>query len=455
MSLLLGIDLGTSYFKVGLFDAAGGMRGLGRVAVPKHAPATGWSELPVEEFWRLLRMGLSEALQQTGASPRSIRGMSYSSQANTFVLLDRSGRPLTPLVIWNDRRADPVDPDLAEFGKSEQFWRTAGFCGLSAEHAPAKWRWFQEFDPGLWQRAERVLTLGDYFAFALTGEAVGDTGTAAFTGLLDVNSGNWWADALRQYKVSPALLARPLRPGTPCGRTLARAGALLDLPPGVPFAVGSLDHHVAAIGSGLERLADASISTGTVLAALCLVDGIEPTVGCFHGPHTDGHRFFRLAFDLAGAGQIEEYHRTFAPEQSFAELIAVACTKPPDPMTELGRPQKVDRSHGSMIRRIMVKIGVSQRKLLNRVRGARAITSVIATGGGARSEGWLQLNANLLGIPVIVPRCPERACLGAAAFAAVAAGFHTNLTSALGDMVKPDRVIDPQPEIYNLYQSYL
>ena len=95
MALLLGIDLGTSYFKVGLFTPDGALRGLGRVPVKKTEPAPGRCELAVEEFWRALRRGLSEALTESGEAAAEIVGVSYSSQASTFLLLDDHDAPLT------------------------------------------------------------------------------------------------------------------------------------------------------------------------------------------------------------------------------------------------------------------------------------------------------------------------------------------------------------------------
>src|ERR1017187_3330883 len=111
MSLLLGIDLGTSYFKVGLFDAAGALKGLGRAAVEKDVPAPRRSQLPVPRFWSLLRRALTEALTQAGANAREIAAVSYSSQTNSFVLLDRADSPLTPIVLWTDERAEPPARD--------------------------------------------------------------------------------------------------------------------------------------------------------------------------------------------------------------------------------------------------------------------------------------------------------------------------------------------------------
>lgn len=448
MALLLGIDLGTSYFKVGLFDEAGRQHGLGRVAVDKQSPEPGRSELPVGEFWRLLRTGLADALAQAHANVSEIAGLSYSSQANTFVLLDQHDEPLTPLVIWNDRRAQPVETAVTEFGGTEKFRRTVGFAGLAPEFAPAKWRWFQAHEPAVWARAARVMTLSDYFTFALTGEAAGDASTAALTGLYATAGNGWWPEAMTFFGVHPVKLSKPLRPGTRCGSTGPRARDLLGLPAGIPFAVGGLDHYMAAVGSGLDRLGDASISTGTVLAALRLVDRVEPVKDCFHGPHFDG-RFYRLAFDPAGATQLEDYQRGFAPELSIAQLVALAATVPPG--AEPGVGMEVERRHAISVRSLMERISATHRTLLQQLQVPRPASRVIATGGGARSTEWLQINADTLGATIIAPRTNERACLGAAAFAAVVAGWFTTIPEALLAMVHGDRIVEPRPSVVAIY----
>lgn len=455
MALLLGIDFGTSYFKVGLFDETGAMRGLGRVAVAKETPAPGRSELPVEKFWRLLRDGLAEALAQAGAHAGAIAGVSYSSQANTFVLLDREHVPLTPLVVWTDRRADPVEPAVAAFGETAEFRSTTGFAGLAPGFAAVKWRWFQRHEPDVWARTARVMTLPEYFTFALTGEAAGDASTAALTGLYATAGRHWWPEAVAFFGVPSGALSKPLAPGTPCGKTGPRAGKLLGLRAGVSFAVGGLDHYMAAIGSGLGRLGEASISTGTVLAALQLVDRVEPVAGCYHGPHFDG-RFYRLAFDPAGAAQLEDYQRQFAPEWSIAQLAALAATAPPNAaaLSEAEAPAGGDpiRRHAVMVRGLMERISATHRTLLARLQPAWPVERVIATGGGARSSEWLQINADMLEATVIAPRCHERACLGAAAFAAVAAGYFPGPSEALLAMVHGDRVVEPDPEAMAVYR---
>jgi sugar (pentulose or hexulose) kinase len=188
--------------------------------------------------------------------------------------------------------------------------------------------------------------------------------------------------------------------------------------------VGAIDHHVAAIGSGLGRFADVSISTGTVLAALVLVDRPDPVAQCYHGPHTDGRRFYRLSFDANGAGQLDDYRAQHAPERTVAELLDEAA-------------QPDTTRHGRAVRDILERVCVTHRRLVRQILPGEAPAAVLATGGGSRSELWLQLTANALGTRVVTAASPERACLGAAAFAAVAARIHSSMTAALETMVQP------------------
>lgn len=434
MPLLLGLDLGTSYFKVGLFEADGAMRGLGRVRVDKRAPAPGWSELPVEEFWALLRKALGEALATAGAEAAEIAGVSYSSQANTFVLLDAQERPLTPLIFWTDTRGDPLAENAAAFGQTEEFRRRIGWAGVNAQMAVAKWRWMKTHHPATWGRVVRAMTISDYLTCALTGERVGDSSTAALLGLYDLGTKRWWPEALAAFEVEEKVLSQPLAPGTGGLVTRSAAQELVGLRAGLPFAVGALDHYMAALGSGIEVVADVSISTGTVLAALTMVDRVEPLPGCYCGPGT-GDRFYRLAFDPDGAGPLEAYQQQHCPEVPLATLLAAQD----DSGVILGANL---RPHASALRGMAEAIANRHAELVRTVVREK-VRRVVATGGGARSPLLLQITANALRVPVVTTDCLERACLGAAASAAVAAGWYARIETALAAMVHEARVFAP------------
>lgn len=436
MSLLLGIDLGTSYFKVGLFDGTGALKGLGRVAVGAHTWGDGRVELPAPVFWQRLRRGLAEALKQAAADADEIVGISYSSQANTFLLLDGADRELTSLVLWTDQRARPLDPELVAFGETSEFALTTGMPGLSPQSTPAKCLWFARNQPAIWSRARRVMTISDYLGFGLTGRRVGDASTAVLTGVYDLRLRSWWPAALARFGIDENQLSTPMFPGTPCGLTSGRAAELLGLPIGVPFAVGALDHHAAALGAGIGQLADASLSTGTVLAALVLTDRVTPEPGCIHGPHFAERSFYRLTFDPNGAGQLEEFQRHRAPNMAIEDLLRQA--------ERAGlEPDSGSNELAAGVKDILRGIALSHRRLLKQVATTHKVRKVTATGGGARSPYWLQLTANTLGVPVIAVDSPERACLGAAIFAAAAAGLWPDIDTAVENMVRPSREFVP------------
>ncbi len=439
MRLLLGIDFGTSYFKVGLFDAAGRLQGLGRVAVQAEGTA-GRAELPVPRFWALLRTALGSALSDARANLADIAALAYSSQANSFVLLDAADAPLTPLVLWTDARAEPIAPELERFSRRPEFAPKVGFSGWSGGFAVAKCGWYQDRAPELWARVRHVATLPDYFTFALTGERKIDASAASFLGLYDLERGGWWRAALEAARLQPAQLAAPVPPGTMVGRTGTHAAERFGLPAGLPLAVGGLDHHVAALGSGLGRLGDVSISTGTVLAAMTLVPAPSPRPGCFHGPDFTAGRFYRLAFDPAGAGQLEDYQRQFGGGQTLEQLLALAAAAPAAgaPPANLGTADR-----GAAVRFLLEKIAATHRRLIGEVTGGASVSRIIATGGGARSPLWLQIKADLCGVPVVAPQSPERACLGAAVLASVAAGWHRDVAEAADAMVSAGRVFEP------------
>jgi xylulokinase len=442
VALLLGIDLGTSYFKVGLFDAEGALRGLGRVAVERDASAPCCCELSTARFWSILRKGLDEALSQAGAKAREIEGLSYSCQANSIVLLDQDQVPLTSLILWPDRRATPLLPELKAFSQRPDFATTVGFDSWSAEFAVAKIRWLQEHDPQRWLRARRVMTMADYFTFVLTDRPAIDTSTAAFLGLYDLRRRSWWSVALAASRIDETQLSSLIAPGRFAGRTGHHAGEFLGLRAGIPFAIGGLDHHVAGLGAGIGKISDLSISTGTVLAAMALVPAPTYQAGCYHGPHFDSTRFYRLAFDTAGASQLQDYQQCFGGGASIEDLLTLAAAAPPG----CGAPNHSrNTDHGPSVRYLLEKAAATHRTLIERVRGVSNVSRVLATGGGSRSALWLQIDADMLGVPIMTIASPERACLGAAMLAGIAACWYRDLEQAMEAMLSLGPQFDPNP----------
>jgi xylulokinase len=433
MELFAGIDLGTSYFKAGLFDRSGRLLGLGRVAVALSGPAPR-AELDVERFWALLADALGQAAEQADASLADVVAVGYSSQANAFCLLDEVGRPLTPLISWTDQRVGELFPPIAEVVASAGFSRATG-VGIAVHGGLAvnKLLWLKRNEPAL-PAGLRFASICDCLAAGLTGKDLCDTSTLELTGLWDIAAGGWYKPMLDAIGFTPEQFGMPLSPGSRAGACIGPRAGQLGIPADAELVLGGLDHFLAGRGAGVGPVAELSVSLGTVLAALRME--AEPTVrpGCVTGP-ADGGEFYCLSFHPRGASLLEWFQRTAAPSLSIDELLAGAgqvapgcdglTLTPGEPGEEL--PGRFNRSMDAIspaagARAVLECTAEMLDGLLDTLSGSQRPARLVATGGGAQSKLWLGIVAERLGMEVIQSDCTEPACRGAAALAARSLG---------------------------------
>jgi xylulokinase len=466
---VLGIDLGTTYFKAGLFSERGEILGMGRAVVAAETATPGRFEVPAARFQALLREVTSGALREASLPAEAVRAVSYSSQANSFLLLDRDGLPLTPVILWQDRRVEEMPAGLARLLARPDFLAVTGLDIVSPLMCAAKLLWLRTNEPRAWEHTAAVMTVSDYLTFLVTGERAGDSGTASLLGLWDLSAGRWWTQAFEELGFPAAAFSRLAPPGTVVGRTGGRAEELFGLPRGIPFAVGSLDHHVAAVGSGVGTAASVLESTGTVIACFAESAAYAPRRGCAMGPGVPGAApYTSLAFHDSGAVVLEWYRNRYAGELSFDELAERAARVPPGseglvclPLADTypGREGFVSASaahgHGHFARAIMESIAGELSLLLSRLCGDSFPPRLLSTGGAARSELWLRIKADITGCAMVTAGFPEAACAGAAMLAAAAAGWFATAIEASSAWVRPDRTVLPDPEGRRAYAGWL
>ncbi|MBZ4190877.1 FGGY-family carbohydrate kinase [Niabella beijingensis] len=440
--LLLGIDMGTSYFKAGLFDEKGILVGSGRTTVPKYIQGA-QVELTVADFWRSLRQCINSAFEEAGAGRSTLAAIAYSSQANTFLLSDSGGKPLTPLILWTDERV-PADGSLARFAKEEKWQEVTGIgIPFGSGFCISKCRWFQENAPELWSKAAMLFTLPDYFMFCLTGSRLIDTSTASLLGLMDLEQQTWWPEALAASGIQETQLSSLCPVGTDSGSL--RPGNPLLLPSGVRIIAGGLDHHMAAVGIGTGTKAQLSESTGTVIAAVLYSRNKKRLKEVCMAPALEQGAYFKMCFDRNGAGALEWYRETYAASYSLEELLELAATVPagceglkalpcanlyPDKKGFLN-PQE-HFHHGYYIRAIMESAAVSLKKLIAKVDTAQESSAVFSTGGGAKSALWGTIKEMVIRRRFYRNKNNEAACRGAAMVAAAGAGMFASVFDVQG-----------------------
>lgn len=455
-SLVLGIDLGTTYFKFGLFDPTGTLRGLGRVATSAQVDTAGRCEMSADDFWKHLERGLAEALAQAEARVEEIVAVSYATQANTFLLLDADLKPLTPILFWPDRRAMEAGSDIERLGELPGFASTSGVGGnLSPLLAAAKIKWFQRHEAKLWERTRHVMTISDYLTWGLTGQLVGDSGSAALLCLLDARHGTWWPTALEVCELPTERMSRLLAPETLVGPVVGKAAAALGLSPAASFSVGSMDHHVAAMGAGVGPLGDCSESTGTVVACAAPVSAYVPAKNVCLAPGL-GAGYYAMTFDDNGAAALDWYRRTYTPQMSFEELVQLAAEVPPGaeglqalpcphhcPGLEGFTGRRSEQGPGHYVRAILESVTESLAGCVAALPSDQPIRRILATGGGAKSDLWLQIKADRLGTTFVRPNCLEPACRGAAMIAAAATGWFERPAEACAQWTQIERTVHP------------
>ncbi len=469
MEAVLGIDLGTSYFKAGVFSRKGDLLGLARVPVVPESIDWIRCEVSTLQFRKYVVECISAALRESKCGPNDIKGVSYSSQANSFLLLDKNSTPLTPIFLWTDRRSIPTGERVGDYPGKELFLRkdfllTTGIDITGPQGCVPKLLWVRKNSPEIWEKTASVMNVSDYLTFLFTGTFSGDAGTASLLGLLDLKRGDWWEDGFEQIEVSSSLFSTPLPPGTVAGDVTPYAAAEFHLKPGIPFAVGSLDHHVAALGAGAGVVSDFVESTGTVIACFTSLKDYAPLKGCAMGPGFQGQApYYRLAFHDCGAVVLDWYSRNFVPDVPFEVLVHSAKEVPPGsggltalPCAHLypdlqGFIGKGKYTPGYYIRASMESVAATLKGLLKRMVLENTPESMVATGGGAKSDLWLSIKAGLIGCDFITTLCPEPATSGAGILAGTAAGWADNPVDLSHSWFRVSRRVSPDSSLSRIY----
>ena len=207
--LYLGIDLGTTSVKVGLFDQTGAIVAEASREIALEAPAPDVLEFEAEHYETLVGEAIREVLK--AADPAAVRAAGISSQAQTFVVTDVAGRPLRPAVSWLDVRAKNETDELCAIAER------LGHTTMNAIQSAPKVLWLRRHEPAVAERMRRLLVIPDYLIFRLTGHAVTDAVFASSTGLYDAFDRRWVPELVEATGLAPSMLPQVEWPGSPAG----------------------------------------------------------------------------------------------------------------------------------------------------------------------------------------------------------------------------------------------
>ncbi len=401
--LLMGIDLGSSFFKVELFDAD--LHQVGGAAAPvvydNHEDRV---EMPVADCEQTLRRAIAEAIQDSGCVSDDIRAVAFTSQAQTFTVWTPDGTAKVPFISWRDNRSFPVNPvkELTEFGNH---------CSMN-ECLPALTVSKLAGMRGLVEPDDSVLWLPTWFVMELTGQTAVDVNLAAMSGLYSLQSGDWWQDAMKVCNINQGNLPQ-LRPlGAVAGLT-HDAAAQYELPTGIPVVLAGNDQTAGAYSAGIHESHSLLISLGTAqVVYLSIPDMPQSTPGTMRGNYPGG-RCYQLVADDSGAGAV-----------SWACSVLPGCANPADfdrlaasaPVGCHGVRFVADGPAGSghwigtdhpqaatadKARAVLETLVERMGAMVDNLNQMQAECNVIVCGGGSRSKLWRNLLAQRLERPLV------------------------------------------------------
>ena len=482
MSLLLGIDIGTSSAKAILFDSETGATAAaaGR-EYPILRPAPDRAEQRPEDWWaasvEVARRVLADA------DGRAIAAISLTGQMHGLVLLDAHGIPLGDAIIWNDQRAVEQVRELVEPFGGERFTAIAGTLP-AAGFMGASLLWIKRHLPGRLEQTSAVLFPKDYVRYRLTGEIAAEPSDAASSALFDVNAGVW-SDAIIGAVGLPRAIFPPIIPSSALvGGLTKTAAAALGLREGLPVIAGCGDQPAQALANGILDPGRVSITVGSggqVFSPLLSAARTDPRLHVFN--HAVPERWYALGATLS-AGLSLRWLRALmgmaSQPDAYARFSHEAGQTPPgangliflphltgertphlDPLARgafIGLTAYHERRH--LARAVMEGVAFSLRQALELtlVLGGQA-GMIIAAGGGMESDVWRGILADVVGVPLQRALLTETTGVGAALLAGIGIGIYRDAHHASQLTARFDCVTEPNPAnraVYNeLYAQFL
>jgi xylulokinase len=476
MSIYLGIDVGTSGTKTIAMNERGKIVGQALATYPCYHPKPLWSEQDPEDWWDATVKTVRSVVKQAKLKPADVRAIGLSGQMHGSVFLDKQNRVVRRALLWNDQRTAAECEEIERrAGGREQLIHMVANPALTGFTAP-KILWLRNHEPKNFAKTVKILLPKDEIRRRLTGEFATEVSDASGMLLLDVVQRRWSKELLSKLELDEGLLARCYESEEVTGTLSREAAKTLGLSTECLVVGGAGDCAAGAVGNGIVRPGLLSTSIGT--SGVVFVHSDTPQFDPLGRVHTFCHavrgKWHMMGVTLSAGGSLQWFKNalcetvaTLAKRRKidvYDVLSEEAAVTPPGaeglfflPYLSGERTPHADplargafvgltlrHSRGHMVRAILEGVTYSLRDCLTIIEEQGvAVKQIRATGGGARSIFWRQLQANVLGKTVFSMAADEGPAYGVALLAAVGAGEFKNIAEACEATVKTTSQVKP------------
>jgi len=468
---LLGIDLGTSGVKAGVFGLDGTCLAQAYREYDMLHPQPGWSELDSSSVWKKTCEVIAETVAKAGSDP--VTALSVGSFGEAVVPVSRDRRILDNSILCVDGRGqEHIERLLADFGHERFYAINPNLLGPN--YSMPKLLWLKEHRPEVYEKTGLFLHWADFIAFMLGAEPATNNSHANRTLLFDLEQNDWSDELLAWSGIDREKLAPVVPGGTVTGTVSAAIAAQLGLPPGVRIVAGGHDQCCNALGCG-------GISAGKAVYGMGSFDCITPIYSKPVDPlrmlkgnlniehHVLPELYVSFLYNQSGL-LVKWFRDTFA--SSAVSYQQLNSELPTDPTRLLVLPHfdtpphhapdtagviaglRTETRRGEILKAIIEGATFYFVEGIETLRHLGIDTAgFIASGGGAKSDNGLQIRADIFGIPIIRPRITEAGLLGSAMLAGLSTGVFAHAREAAERFVHNDRVFEPDAERHAFYKE--
>lgn len=446
--MILAHDLGTTGDKASLHDDTGRTLATVTVDYPTRFAADGVAEQDPDDWWHAVRAATRQLLQRAGADVAEVKGVGFSGQMMGAVFLDGEARPVRPAMIWADHRSTAQADRLLRSVDLRSAYAELGHR-IHPTYTLPKLMWVRDNEPEAWARTRQVCVAKDFVVQRLTGVLVTDPSDASGTDAFDQVGGRWSTRLLDAAGLDPSVLPEIVGSTAVVGGVTAAAAEQTGLLPGTPVVLGGGDGPMAAIGAGVITPEDGvyvCLGSSSWISASTTQPLHDPAMRSMTFNHVVPGHFVPTATMQAGGASLSWVVDLLGRgEGDFERLLAAAAEAPaaddglfflPYLLGErsphwnaaaAGAFVGLRRHHGAgnLVRAVLEGVAFNLRTCISAfTENGIPVDGVDAIGGGATSDVWMQVLADVWDVPVrrrtIVA---EANSLGAAVTTAVGLGL--------------------------------
>ena len=463
MNYYIGLDLGTSGLKGLLVDRLGNVIKESNESYPVHYPCDGWSEQNPED-WIVATRKIVKTLSQSVEG--DVKGISIGGQMHGLVILDEQDNVIRPAILWNDGRTQNQTDYLNNvIGKERLSALTANiaFAGFTAP----KILWMKENEPENFAKIAKIMLPKDYVAYMLTGVHSSDYSDASGTLLLDVEHKCWSKDMCKICSVKEEWLPRLYESYEVTGKVLKEFGL-----PNAVFVAGAGDNAAAAIGTGTVKNGSCNISLGT--SGTVFISGDTFSVDKKNALHAFAHangKWHLMGCILSAASANKWWLEDILKTNDYAGAIKdvslgensvyflpylMGERSPHNDVNARGAflGMRANTTREEMNLAVLEGVAFALRDCVEVARSNGTIVSKTAIcGGGAKSEVWKKIIANVLNAEVVSLETEQGPSYGAAILAMVGTGEYATVKEATDRIVKEKSSVLPEKDLTEKYEA--